>query len=313
MVKDLLARWAYEHQVACKKSMVILNKKLATTSLNLLLIVGTLTLMILSWVIIDSVQHWALRWQQGEARIALYLDLSTTAQAEQDLLLKIRTTPGVLGIDKVSSEQGLAELQKQQGMQELLRDLPSNPLPIVINITPESKIDTPQKLKKLYNTVSSYPLVAHATLDLEWLEQVQTWVNCFIGIIHFGMILVGCMVLLNIGHSLRLLVAERASDIGLLLRMGAAESWIMRPFLYLGSGYGLIGACLATCVVELICYLGNQALRNTSVSLGWQPEYLVLSFADVVGMIIITTCLSWVFAFFFVRHHVRSIDCVDGT
>jgi len=313
MVKDLLSMWASEHSSAYKKSMLLVRKKSMTTGFNLLLIAGTLTLMLVGWIIIGSIQHWSLHWQQGEARIALYLSATCSAQAETDLLVKIRATPGVLALERISAEQGLIELQKKPGMQAVLHDLPVNPLPVVLNITHESWVNTPQKLKKLYAKVTSDPLVKHATLDLEWLEQVQYWAICLIGIIRAGMILIVCLVLLNIGHSLRLMVAERTSDISLLLRMGANESWIMRPFLYLGGCYGLVGACVASVVVELICYAGNQLLFDSSNLLGWQPAYFAFSFIEAMIFIMASTCCSWIFAFFFVRHHLRSLDCFGCT
>ena len=313
MVKSIFSAWLSERHRSYKQSLLLLHKKTLTTGLNLLLIAATLTLLVLGWVFIESVHNWSVRWQKSEARIALYLSLTSSAQAEENLLIKLRATPGVSSAVSVSAEQGLIVLQKQQGMRELLHDLPSNPLPVVIHITPEPKINTPEKLKKLFSQIKSDPLVAHATLDLEWLEQVQNWVMFFIQTIRVGMILVSCMVLLNIGHSLRLLVAERTSDIDLMLRMGATKRWIIRPFLYLGVGYGLISAVLAGLVVQLICFLANQALYNTGVLLSWQPEYLVFSPTELIIFVIATTCLAGFFAVLFVRYHLRSIDCLGRT
>lgn len=313
MVRHMFSAWIADHKRAYIQSMLLAYKKPIATSANLLLISSTLTLLVLSWVIMNGVDNWAVRWRQGGASIAVYLSMSSSSQDVDDLLVQLRATPDVLNVVQISPVQGLAELKKKQGMQSLLHDLPKNPLPIVINITPSQQIDTTLKLKNLYNKLKKYPHIKHSTLDLEWLEQVQDWVMSFMQIMCLGMMLVGFMLLLNIGQSLRIMVSERSSDIGLLLQMGAAEQWIMRPFLYLGGAYGFISAGLAGLAIEIICYAANHALRESSMLLSWKPEYLAFSLKELMVFVIVTTCLSVSFAFIFVRSHLKGIDCLGRT
>jgi cell division protein FtsX len=53
--------------------------------------------------------------------------------------------PGVADAEYVSREQALEEFQQQSGLGEALRELPDNPLPGVVLVTPNESTSRPWK------------------------------------------------------------------------------------------------------------------------------------------------------------------------
>ncbi|MGV8248359.1 cell division protein FtsX, partial [Pseudomonas aeruginosa] len=54
-----------------------------------------------------------------------------------DLREQIERLPDVIEAQLISREQALSELQEQSGLGEALKELPENPLPPVISVTPK--------------------------------------------------------------------------------------------------------------------------------------------------------------------------------
>jgi cell division transport system permease protein len=80
-------------------------------------------------------------WQRA-AQISLYLKLDASSRDGEALRDEIKGMPGVADAQYVSREQALEEFQQQSGLGEALRELPDNPLPGVVVVTP-SEVDKP--------------------------------------------------------------------------------------------------------------------------------------------------------------------------
>ena len=94
--------------------------------------------------------------------------------AEQKALLKkVRDTEGVGQASLKSSADGLSELTQQEGMQDIMRYLPENPLPAVIEVVPALVIDSPAKLDLLSRQLEALPQVEQVKLDMEWISRLH--------------------------------------------------------------------------------------------------------------------------------------------
>ncbi|MDT1115745.1 permease-like cell division protein FtsX, partial [Pseudomonas aeruginosa] len=63
--------------------------------------------------------------------------LKTSENQGQDLREQIERLPAVIEAQLISREQALSELQEQSGLGDALKELPENPLPPVISVTPQ--------------------------------------------------------------------------------------------------------------------------------------------------------------------------------
>ena len=62
---------------------------------------------------------------------------------------QVRKVSGVHLATLKSPKEGLLELKMQEGMQDVLKYLPENPLPAVIDVVPAIEINSKEKLQKL--------------------------------------------------------------------------------------------------------------------------------------------------------------------
>lgn len=250
MLTKLRARMAY-HLQAGLSSLLILRRKPLATLMTIIVIAITLTLPTLFWVATDNLQQLTQDWQRG-GHIALYLDSSSTFAQEQALLSRIRETPGVSEAIYISAEEGLIQLQRQEGMQDIMSYLPENPLPAVIDVIPSGDVKHSEKLDELYQTLKSYPHVEQAKYDVQWVNKLYTFLDVAAKISQGLMILLALAVVLIIGNTLRLAIRNRQEEINVLTLIGASKAYIIRPFLYLGVFYSVAGALLAIGIVHII-------------------------------------------------------------
>ena len=116
------------HIQAVKHSLNAFKRAPWTTVVTVLVIAVTLILPLLFWLLMGQLKPLANDWRQGK-EISLYLDTSLTSADETDVMGRIQATKGVETAVFISAEMSLAELEKQEGMEDVRRYLPLNPLP----------------------------------------------------------------------------------------------------------------------------------------------------------------------------------------
>lgn len=290
MLTKLRARLSYHFQ-ASLSSLNILRRKPLATLMTVVVIGITLTLPTLFWVFTDNLQQLTSDWQRG-GHIALYLDSSSSFAEEQTLLSKVKATPGVGDAIYISSEEGLIQLQRQEGMQDIMSYLPENPLPAVIDVIPANDVKRSKKLDELYQTLKAYPHVEQAKYDIQWVNKLYTFLDVAAKISQGLMMLLALAVVLIIGNTLRLAIYNRQEEIKVLTLIGASKAYIIRPFLYLGVFYSVAGAIFAIGLVHIIILsltvLADQVaavyqMNVALMGLTFRQSLLVLLSAIVLG------------------------------
>ncbi len=296
------------HKQALRQSLIFLSKGRFSTLMTIVVLVMTLVLSALSWILTDNIDKIMTNWKRSE-HISLYLDKSVSAQEQSSLLARIQATPGVGEADLKSPEQGLATLQMQEGMQDVMQYLSENPLPAVIDIVPASTIDSVEKIQVLFQTLQNYPHIEQAKLDMEWVNRLFGF---FIFITKLAQTLVVFLLLsvvLIIGNTLRLIIQEYQQEIEILQLVGAGDAYIMRPFLYLGIWYGLIAASIATLCVHLFIYsLGTHVNKLFSI---YELSFTLssLSFFQTSLLISCSIFMGWISARLSVIQRVKQLKC----
>lgn len=290
MLTKLRTRLAY-HAQAFKNSLNTLRRKPLANILTIIVIGITLTLPAIFWVFADNLQQLSMDWQRG-GHISLYLDTSISNTDEANLFRRVRNTAGVGEAKLTSSAEGLAELQHQEGMQDIMQYLPENPLPAVIDVTPALDMNNSVKLDSLYQVLKSYPHVDQAKFDMQWVTRLYTVLDVVAKLAHGLILLLASAVVLIIGNTLRLAIQSRHEEIVVLKLIGASDAFIVRPFLYLGICYAIGGALFAMVLVNgIILSLGllvNQLaqayqMHYDLVGLSLRQTLLLVSFAIALG------------------------------
>src|SRR5690606_28367922 len=255
--KSLFHAWLESHRASLVDSVGRLVKQPIGSFFTCLVMAVALSLPMGLALLLDNVERLGGSWQRA-AQISLYLQLETDAAAGQALREQILEMPDVADAEWISREQALEEFQQLSGLGEALRELPDNPLPGVVVVTP-NEVDK-AKLEALRQRLAELPGVEQAQLDLLWVECPCTgrrqfvffWVSRLSTIIKIEYRFVFCLTLLLIssmllvfGYTIRLHMENRRTEIEVVKLVGGTDGYVRRPFLYMGALYGLGAGLIA--------------------------------------------------------------------
>lgn len=305
MLSKLKSLLAYHVQAIIQSLNLLCRKPLASIMTSLVIAIA-LALPAFFWVFTDNLNQLTQSWQQG-GHISLYLKTSLKADAQLQLLKKVQNIQGVGQASIKSSTQGLAELTQQEGMHDIMRYLPENPLPALIEVTPALTIDSPAKLKSLAHQLA-LPGVDEVKLDMEWVSRLHAILQVASKASHALMALLALAVVLIIGTTLRLAIHHRHEEIQVLKLIGASDLFILRPFLYSGVWYGLSGALLAILMVNIFI-LGLGIVMN-HLAVVYQMHYPLtgLSIRQILPLILFAIILGGLAAHLSVKRQLMSIE-----
>jgi cell division transport system permease protein len=295
------------HVQAAINSLFYMWRQPLATGMTIMVIAITLTLPALFWVVNDNLEKLAKNFKQG-GQISLYLDLHTSANDSIALLSKIKNTDGVGSAVLKTPAEGLQELEHQEGMQDLMLNLPENPLPAVIDVTPALSVNTPTALEALFGRLKQLQGIEAAKLDLQWVSRLFVLLDVLSQLSHGVMLLLGLAVIFIIGNTLRLVIHRRYEEIQVLKLIGASDAYILRPFLYLGIWHGLMSALLAVILLALFMFSMQVVLNQLIKVYQLHISTFGLSVRPILGFCAVATGLGWLGASFSVKRQLAKIE-----
>ena len=303
----LFHQLARRHVAAIKRSTAGFKRAPWTSGLTVLAITLTLILPLLFWFLLGQLKPLAHVWHEGK-EITLYLDADFNVSDKTDLMGRIEATKGVLIARFVSAKESLALLEQQEGMENIQRYLPENPLPATIEVMPKPTMDTPDKIEQLFNTLKKYPHVEQATLNRAWVSQLYALLGFLTHLTWLLGVLFSLMVIFIVRNLLRLAAHEHHDEIQVLKLIGATDAFILRPFLYSGALLGALGACGAFLGVHFILSGLSQALHAMIAPGFGVPLRIAFSIRDFLACIGLGLGLGWVGAYLPLRHQLQHIE-----
>ncbi|PJD92527.1 MAG: cell division protein [Legionella sp.] len=283
------------HQEALQRSVRFLFYRPWSTFMTIMMIAVTLMLASLSWMGTHHITDLRGYWQ-GSEHISLYLRHTLTPTEQQQFLSQVGNSSGVAAVTFTSSEEGLRLLSQQDGMQDMMQYLPNNPLPAMIEVTPSAALTTPESVDHLFQTLRVLPQVEDAKFDLDWMGRLYSVMGFFKQLSRFLMILLAMTAMLVIGNTLRLIIQHRQEEIQVLQLLGAADTYIMRPFLYSGTWYGFVSACLAIVLVDVFLVMLRTGLNQWAEVYQMHFSLSLMPFSVMFGLILVASALGWMSA-----------------
>jgi cell division transport system permease protein len=299
--------WFAYHLQAANHSLNRLSQKPLETMMTVIVIAIALTLPALFWVFTDNLSELTNSWQR-QGHISLYLKSPLSAAEEASALTQVKATEGVGEVHLKTAVEGLVELQRQEGMQDIMRYLPENPLPAMLEVLPSPSINNPSQIEALYARLKAFPQVDQAKLDLEWINRLHAGLGFVTQTTRALMVLLAFAMILIIANSLRLAVRNQQEEIQVLKLIGATDAYIARPFLYSGIWYGLAGAILAVLFVNL--FMLNLSSAGQHLALVYQMHYPMSSLSVKQAYLIVfaATFLGWLGAKLSVNRQIAFIE-----
>ncbi len=282
------------HRQVSKKSLLRLLKTPGST----LMTVGVIAIALLLPTLLllaDANMSAGLGGIESSAKLTLYMDTAATDRQIEDVSNHLLSVFGPDSVDFISAEQALGAFTNNQGLGDLLVDLPSNPLPAAFEISPSSP--EVRIIEAQAAELEAMPGVALLQFDRLWIERLQAFLGLIAAFNQVLAVLVVGGLLAVVGNTIRLAIEHRRQEIQVIKLVGGNNSYIARPFLYTGLFLGLAGGIAASMLVWLIASLLAPSITEVSSLYGgtWQLEGA--GFGMFLGLAIVGGLIGWLAAF----------------
>lgn len=276
--------WLTQHSQALRLVLSRFRHNLFSTLFISLAIAISLALPVILYLVIDSFSNLAGSIK-NESHISVFLKQNQDDTALNSIHNTLATNSGIKSFKFVSKTQALQELSNNSNNDEILGGLNENPLPDAFFIEPA------------FLDKDSIDILKQQLGQLDGVEEVQVdnaWLKRLNYLLVFGKkamlvlaMLLGFALFAVIGNTVRMQILTQHEEIEVSQLIGATKSFIRRPFLYLGAGYGLFGGLFALFITFGVIKLFNQSI--SALASTYQTNFS-LSLPD--ANICMLTCLA---------------------
>ncbi|HKZ05318.1 MAG TPA: permease-like cell division protein FtsX [Methylomirabilota bacterium] len=197
------------------------------------------------WLLSLNLDQAVSQWRE-RVRVVAYLREEPRAAAVDDFVARVQALEGVQRVRFVSRAEALSVLKRSLGTQASVVDqLPRNPLPASIEVTPTPAAATPDGTRGLSQRLAALPEVDEVQGGAEWVESLAQWQRLFeltgLGV---GAVL-ALAAILTVTTATTLVLHARRDEMEIMRLVGATEAVIRLPVLLQGMAQGLLGAAVA--------------------------------------------------------------------
>jgi len=197
------------------------------------------------WLVSSNLDRAVAQWRD-RVRIVVYLKREPPSAEVPALLERVRATPGVSGASFVGKAEALRGLKQVLGKDASVVDqLPANPLPASLEVTPSAAAATPEGARELVARLAALPEADEVAGSADWVEQLSRRQRLLTTIgLGVGAVL-GNAAILTVTTATTLVLHARRHETEIMRLVGASEVTIRLPLLLQGMMQGLAGAVLA--------------------------------------------------------------------
>jgi len=301
----LFQAWIEAHRASLLDSLRRLGKQPIGSFFTCLVMAVALSLPMGLSLLLNNVERLGGSWQRA-AQISLYLKLDASSDQGEQLSNQIKGMAGVADAEFISREKALEEFQQQSGLGEALKELPDNPLPGVVLVTPNEVDKT--ALEALRERLAELPNVQQAQLDLVWVERLAAILKLGDRFVFGLTVLLVSALLLVIGNTIRLHIENRRIEIEVIKLVGGTDSYVRRPFLYMGALYGFGAGVLSWGVLAFGLNWLNDAVTGLAGLYGSNFALAGVPVADGLSLLLGAVLLRYIGAWIAVARHLRELS-----
>ena len=197
------------------------------------------------WLVSSNIGRAVAKWRD-QVRIVVYLKREPSAGDAAALLERVRAMPGVAGVVFIGKAEALRSLKQVLGKDAGVVDqLPSNPLPASLEVTPSITAVTPEGARDLVTRLAALPETEEVAGSGDWVERLAHWQRLLATIgLGVGAVL-AVAAILTVTTATTLILHARRHETEIMRLVGASELTIRLPVLLQGMMQGLAGAVFA--------------------------------------------------------------------
>jgi len=267
-----MKRWLRLHHYALRIAVRRLLTQPFSTLSNLMVVALSLCVPILGTAVLQAAQP-LVRSISTAPEITLFLPLDAASSAADTVANRIRreSSDAVQSVRTVSARQAYERLRSNPDWQDALSVLPDNPLPDSVIVTLKSGDEqAARSADELIKQWQQWREVEHVQHDSAWMQRLQGILDFVRTGVRLLMLGVALVVLATVFNTVRMQALAQREEIAIARLVGATESFVRRPFLYLGMLIGLLATMLAIVLGGLALLALNAALAHLAHSYGTQ-------------------------------------------
>ncbi|MFA5596041.1 MAG: ABC transporter permease [Pusillimonas sp.] len=294
-----MKRWFRQHRYAILVALRRLWLHPFSSVANLLVIALTLALPILGASFLKAAQP-VVKEVSISPEITVFMKPGAAPQASQNVLNSVNSNYAdvVESARIVTREEALASLKRNPNWADALSVLPDNPLPDAVLVTLGPVENLPAVTATLVKDLGSSPDVHTVQHDAAWVQRLAAildFITIGLGMLAIGVALI---VLATVFNTVRMQALSQREEIAVARLVGATESFVHRPFLYLGAFTGVLASLLAIAFAQAALQPLNTALANLAASYGTRielvlPDSIWLLFSIVAVALLAALSARW--------------------
>ncbi|TAM22514.1 MAG: ABC transporter permease [Rhodanobacter sp.] len=244
------ASWREHHVWSAVASLRRLGSRPFGTLLTVAVMGLALALPLTFYLLLGNVQHLGDALGRNPA-ISVFLQPGQPGSVAQLLAKQVGERNDVATVTLKTPQQGMDELAKMQGFSDALHVLDDNPLPYVLQVQPKDGLDA-ATIDRLATDLRGLHGVDTVQDSGSWRQRLDALLGVGDRIVLLLAGLLALAALLVVGNTVRVDIASRAEEIGVLMLVGASRAFVRRPYLYAGIWYGLFSGVLAVLLALLV-------------------------------------------------------------
>lgn len=299
-----LRAWLNSHKASCLDSAQRIVRQPFGSFFTCLVIAVALSLPMGLTLLLNNLSQLGASWQQA-AQISVFFQLETTDKDAQALLDDLQNHSSIADVRWISREEALQDFSSFSGLGQVLQELPDNPLPSSLLITP-MEVD-PDELQDLVHSLENMPHVQRVQLDLQWVERLAAMLKLGERFIFALTVVLIAALLLVVGNTIRLHIENRRTEIEVVKLVGGTDGYVRRPFLYMGALYGIGGGCLAWLLLIWGFSWMNESVAELAQLYSSDFRLAGVPLDDGFSLLIGAVLLGYIGAWLAVARHLREL------
>ena len=251
--------WIRRHSYSFFSSLGVLFKHKAGTIMTVMVLGIAMFLPLGLYITLSNLEGMNLRQDEWSA-VTVFFKSGTTQAEVRRVAQELETRLNPEAIVMISPAEGMADFRDASGFGESLDMLEENPLPWVMQVSPQrgSTEQVEERVAELTGFLQSFDSIEVTQFDYKWLQRLGRMIELGQATVSVLVFLFGLAVVVVVANTIRLDVASHAEEIEILALVGAGNAFVRQPFLYSGLWYGLMGGLLAVILLGLtVLYLGR--------------------------------------------------------
>ena len=291
--------WLDHHAYSIVASLGRFLGKPWATALTVGVMAVALALPLGLWLVLGNVARFSGQVQQSR-EISVFLRADLDGARAAALADELRARDDVADVTLHTPGDGLAQL-REAGLGEAIDAIgeEANPLPSLLVVTPAGD---EALLAASLESLPEAELVQH---DALWRQRLDGWLRFGNRVALVLATLLGLGALLVVGNTVRLDIQARREEIAVLQHLGASDGFIRRPFLYLGSWYGLGAGLVAIGLLSVAALALRAPLAELAASYGSHFSLAGFDPAAALGVVAGAALLGWLGAGIVAGHYLR--------